>query len=1104
MGITTFNMCVKYFCNNFEVSIIKPFITFIIGITLIACGGDEDDRVPVDTGPSACGVTPSETIAEQEARNTADFLQRFSQDNEELIIRDSFDLIYQVGEFRIDGALAGTATVANDPSSPLPIEDYQFPSTFSTNSAESNSQSTFVTWAGVSVGASLANNRSASITFDSNFAVRDMELVQLPNPQSTIDLNQSSFPDSNQFVYGVIQGITETTISVVASCASLTAADVEAAQAFFEASADYEVDNSASVGGELVIRSKRPIPIAYFVRSIDPPLPIPFNLSAGVENGPTIVLNWPPVENIRDYRVFFSQSPDFDENSNNVQTINVPTNRFELLQGVELGESWFFRVGSVVGGNVGALSAPLGVTVPASPPEAALTLQANPQANGSIKLSWSIPEGNSANAYNIQRRLSPEENWIDLVQIEQSNALQAENFSEREYFDSAVEPLQTYEYRMTYANILSPPESPESNIVTITAIEPTDEPPTVPIAAAAEILPVQELSVVQLNAADSSHTGNQPLSYSWEAVDSNSFTVTIQNPNSVLATFTAPDINTPSTVLEFILTVSDGTLSDTDIVAVTVLNNVPIDPDNSPPVARIESTTLVVDEGDIITLDASDSSDPDGDNLTFTWRQSTNLDIPTGIIGQTDPIAIFNAPFDIEGESETFRFLVEVFDGALPDTETVEVTVNKRQGTGNGLLVSIDTQHGTLQPDELDLWNFRVTNTSDFERENILLEVFYPGHQMQSVSDSVLPNNGDCVGTCGSVENELITWQVGNLAAGQSKSFFFNPRAKETLENGDIITINARASDDFGSEISSSREIHVLEDRILELSLTNDKQPVLPGEDIEYTLTYGFSDASNQAEDVVLLLTYPSSFTFKSASDEGSVSLGEDTSHVSWTINRLQHGDTGNLRVKLTVPEDPLAGELFETTATIQDSNAQTAPSLAHNIVQISHARPITLSINSTHNPVEPNKSIEMYATLSNESDAAIEDVTFLLYFQSASFADLAEVSISGGAICTSSTCANEYIVWNIPVLGAGESIQFSLPPTVRDSATIGEGIDLITHLNFDGSSYLHKYTTLEITDALPMELGITSSQSPVTALDNIRYDLAYLFGDCFCPSGRR
>jgi len=90
-----------------------------------------------------------------------------------------------------------------------------------------------------------------------------------------------------------------------------------------------------------------------------------------------------------------------------------------------------------------------------------------------------------------------------------------------------------------------------------------------PVANAGPDQSVNEGTLVNLNGAGSSDPDGTPITYSW--VQTSGPDVSLSNPSAQSPTFTAPIVAT-NLVLEFMLTVSDGEVSVTDTVNITVIN----------------------------------------------------------------------------------------------------------------------------------------------------------------------------------------------------------------------------------------------------------------------------------------------------------------------------------------------------------------------------------------------------------------------------------------------------------------------------------------------------------------------------------------------------
>jgi len=167
-------------------------------------------------------------------------------------------------------------------------------------------------------------------------------------------------------------------------------------------------------------------------------------------------------------------------------------------------------------------------------------------------------------------------------------------------------------------------------------------------------------SLVTLNGTGSSDPDLDTLNYTWTQTSGPS--VTLTGEFTTAPTF-SPTL--PGTYV-FELTVSDGSLNDTDTVSVDVLNRVPVADAGLAQTGRFRNA--------LVTLDGSASSDPDLDTLTYAWTQTSG---PTVTLAG----AATAAPSFTPALAGTYVFQVSVSDGLLFDNATVSIGVVNRAPT---------------------------------------------------------------------------------------------------------------------------------------------------------------------------------------------------------------------------------------------------------------------------------------------------------------------------------------------------------------------------------------------------------------------------------------
>ncbi|MEO0595625.1 MAG: Ig-like domain-containing protein, partial [Chloroflexota bacterium] len=399
-----------------------------------------------------------------------------------------------------------------------------------------------------------------------------------------------------------------------------------------------------------------------------------------------------------------------------------------------------------------------------------------------------------------------------------------------------------------------------------------------------------------------------------------------------------------SGVYELTLTASDGLLSDTDTVTITV-NEENISPTNQAPVANAGTNQTITLPTDTVTLAGSATDDGLPSNtLTYVWSVTGGTAGNVSFVDDTDPAT--DATFSAAG---TYTLTLTASDSVLSDTDTVMITVEEEiiVPTGDVDLALSPVSDTVTDGDIFEVTLQALSSGQQYDLAEAYLDFDPTVLQVLSVTPVttalpvaiVGPTFDNTLGTIGygagvfsnfpSGDNDVLTIEFQAVGVGTSNITFFDPEGVPstivTFDGNDILgtttgaTITVEEAVSNIAPVADAGENQSVEDTdengTEDVTLDGSASSDADGTIVSYEWSFGVEGTASGATPTVTLPLGETVITLTVTDDEGVT----DTDTV--TVNVQQPAQGTDVFLAVSGPQNTLTvGDTFDVVVQVQSN----------------------------------------------------------------------------------------------------------------------------------------------------------------------------------------
>ncbi len=389
-------------------------------------------------------------------------------------------------------------------------------------------------------------------------------------------------------------------------------------------------------------------------------------------------------------------------------------------------------------------------------------------------------------------------------------------------------------------------------------------------------------------------------------------------------------------------------------------------------------------------------------------------------------------------------------DGGLPDgallvvdaasvTATISAQTQQsramamtRVEAATTLELALEVDPDPVEPGQLLDLRARISNTSNSATGALTLRLHYPDllYQFPVATGGAVCPGGQCLAT------ELLTWNLTALPAHGSHTVSLGTFVNGNAPNGSLIPFEFELFEDGAPAGAAGHTVEVRATSPLELSITATPDPVAPGAQVVYELSYG-NDGASPATSTVLRMPMPAGTTLVGI-ESGTGELSQDGNEIVWQLGAVAAKGAGRERVTVLVDNGLADGSLLEIDAASFTGvvNTVTHQARATNATRVHAGTILSLQVTATPDPVQPLQELNVGITVHNETGSPTGTVLVRLHYPE----HMNQFpTVVGGALCPGGQCtASEILEWNLGALGPNATVMVSMQENVLNGVSNG------------------------------------------------------------------